>query len=331
MRLAPVTRPSRDGDSPAAQRRKRLERLQRLRRADQLAAEQGGVVSRRQLYRLELTRGEVRAQLRAGRWQRVGDGVIALHNGDVSEEGHLWSAVLHGGRHAMLDGEAALVASGLKRWTMDQIRVSVPKGGVGRRIGRYDIRCTRRWSATNRAPSGIPRVRPEIGAVHGALWAKTDRQATYLVTVTVQQGLTRPEDLGRALLTIKRDRRRTLLHQVVNDLLDGGRSLGELDVVRELRRRGLPPPAQQSLRKDKRGRYYLDLSWPDLHLVVEVDGIHHAWTENVVGDALRQNSLAMAGDTVLRVPLLGLRLCADDFYDQIEQAIRAAQTAALAA
>jgi very-short-patch-repair endonuclease len=57
--------------------------------------------------------------------------------------------------------------------------------------------------------------------------------------------------------------------------------------------------------------------------VVEVDGIHHTWVENVLGDALRQNSLAIAGDTVLRLPLLGLRTCADEFFDQIEEALRA--------
>lgn len=208
--------------------------------------------------------------------------------------------------------------------------MSVPPGGLARRVGRYDIRRTRRWSAENQTTGGIPRTRPEVAAVHGALWAKTDRQATYLLTVVVQQGLTRPEDLGRALLAVRRDKRRTLLHEVVNDLLDGGRALGELDVVRELRRRGLPPPVQQALRKGKRGRYYLDLYWPELHLVVEIDGIHHACAQNVVDDALRQNSLAMAGDTVLRVPLLGLRLRPVEFYDQIEEALRSALTRAAA-
>lgn len=78
------------------------------------------------------------------------------------------------------------------------------------------------------------------------------------------------------------------------------------------------------MRRDARGRYYLDLSWPTWRLVVEVDGIHHSWVENVVGDALRQNSLAISGDTVLRLPLLGLRLCPDEFYAQIEDALRAA-------
>ena len=54
---------------------------------------------------------------------------------------------------------------------------------------------------------------------------------------------------------------------------------------------------------------------------MEIDGIQHARAENVVGDALGQNALSIDGDTVLRLPLLGLRLAADDFLDQIEGAL----------
>ena len=112
-----------------------------------------------------------------------------------------------------------------------------------------------------------------------------------------------------------------MLALVVNDLLDGARSLGELDVSRELRRRGMPAPDRQVLRKDKKNRYYLDLYWHEYGLVVEIDGIHHAWAQNIVGDALRQNSLVISGDVVLRLPLLGLRLQPDDFFDQIGEAL----------
>ena len=193
-----------------------------------------------------------------------------------------------------------------------------------RRHRRYDIRETRRWSADDLAPTGIPRTRVEVAVVRAALWAATDKQATYLLTLVVQQGLARPESIAVELLRIRRDRRRLLLHAVLNDLLDGARSLGELDVARELRRRGLPPPARQVLRKDHAGRYFLDLYWPELKLVVEIDGIHHTWAENVVGDALRQNALVLHGDTVLRLPLLGLRLDADAFFTQVETAMVAA-------
>lgn len=285
-------------------------------------------MSRRQLYACRITRYEVRGQVRSGRWQLVTDQVVALHNGDISEPGHRWAAVISAGPRAQLDGAASLVEAGLKRFEYDRIRVSVPKGARvrTRRNARYDIRETRRWSRHDRAPGpGIPRTREPVAAVRAAIWARTDREATYVLTAAVQQGVVFPLELAREFLRIKRHRRRQLLHAVVNDLLDGARALGELEVGRELKRRGLPAPARQVLRKDKRGRYYLDLYWPDLKLVVEIDGIHHAWAENIVGDALRQNSLAIAGDTVLRVPLLGLRLAPDDFFGQIAEAIDAAR------
>lgn len=287
------------------------------------AGRQAYVVSRRQLYRLGLTRWEVGGQIRAGRWQRVGDQAVCIHSGPLEMESDRWAAVFQGGPRACLDGATALVACGLERFTVDRIRVSVPRGARVRRTQAYDIRQTRRWDREDVIVFGIPRTRPPVAAVRGALWAASDRQAILLVTMTVQQGIASVEDIGHELLRVRRDKRRLLLHAVVNDLLDGARSLGELDVASELRRRGLPAPERQVLRRDARNRYYLDLYWPLWKLVVEIDGIHHLWAENVVGDALRQNSLVLGDDRVLRLPLLGLRLRPDDFFDQIESGLRA--------
>ncbi|WP_210648997.1 hypothetical protein [Nocardioides sp. SYSU D00065] len=289
--------------------------------ARQLAARQGGVVSRPQLYDLGLTRYEVRGQVRGGRWQLVGDQSVCLHNSEISDAGHRWAAVFQSGPRACLDGASALVAGGLERYEVQRHRVSVPRGARVRRSAHYDIRQTRRWDASDLAVSGIPRTRPDVAAVRAALWAASDRQATYVLTLVVQQGLATAEELGRQSLRIRRDRRRRLVHTTILDLLDGARSLGELDVVRALRRRGLPPPTRQVLRRDGAHRYYLDLYWEDYALVVEVDGIHHTWATNVVGDALRQNSLVIARDRVLRLPLLGLRLEPDAFFAQIEEAL----------
>jgi hypothetical protein len=223
----------------------------------ELADAQGGVVSRRQAYAAGLTRWNIKGQVKARRWQLVGEQSVCLHNGTLSDEAHWWAAVFQGGPRAQLDGAAALVAGGLKGYTVDRIRVTVPRGAIVRRSPLYDIRQSRRWSAGDRAPSGVPRTRPPVAAVRGALWAVSDKQATYLLTLTVQQGLAPAEDVGREALRVKRHRRRHLVQTVVSDLLDGARSLGEIDVVRELRCRGLPEPTQQSLRKDTRGRYYL--------------------------------------------------------------------------
>lgn len=290
--------------------------------ARMLAELQDGVVSRRQLYALGVPRWLVRREVLSRRWIRVGDQAVRLHTGPLSPEGHRWAALFVGGPRAMLDGASSLVASGLERFDEARVRVSVPRGARIRHRREYDVRQTRRWSADDlfQGP-GIPRTRPAIAALRAALWARSDREATYVVTAAVQQGLVRPGELGVELLRIRRDRRRTMLHELVNELLDGARSLGELDVARALRERGLPAPERQVLRRDSRGRYYLDLYWPQFKLVVEIDGIHHTWAENVVGDALRQNALTMQGDRVLRLPLLGFRLEQEAFLDQIEQAM----------
>ncbi|MBZ5740083.1 endonuclease domain-containing protein [Nocardioides mangrovi] len=298
-------------------------RTRRVRRAVGAAARQGGVLSRRQLYALGVTRWEIRGHVRAGRWQLIGDQSVHLGNGELQELGEMWAAVFQGGPSACLDGASALIAAGLERFETARVRVSVPRGARVRRSRRFDIRQTRRWDRGDIVRSGIPRTPVPTAAVRAALWARTDREATYVLTLVVQQGLARPEDVASALLHVRRDKRRLLLHAVVNDLLDGARSLGELDVVQALRRRGLPPPQRQVLRKDGRNRYYLDLCWPDFGLVLEIDGIHHTWAENVIGDALRQNALALSGDTVLRLPLLGLRVDPDSFVAQVEAALRA--------
>ena len=106
-----------------------------------------------------------------------------------------------------------------------------------------------------------------------------------------------------------------------------GATLGRADRARHPRADDLWTTSELPGGRAQSGR---TLPWPDLALVVEIDGIHHARAENVVGDALRQNSLAIDGDTVLRVPLLGLRLEPAAFYDQIAEAISAKQAAAVA-
>ncbi|MDF1603045.1 DUF559 domain-containing protein [Nocardioides sp. YIM 152315] len=291
--------------------------------ARRLATQQGWVLSRRQLYSLGITRWEIRGQVRAHRWQLIGDQSVHLTNGDLSPTGEQWAAVVQGGPRACLDGGSALIAAGLERYELDRVRVSVPRGARVRRRRSFDIRQTRRWAEDDIVRVGIPRTRPATAAIRAALWARTDREATYVLLLTVQQRLATAAMVGTELLRVRRDRRRLLLHTVVNELLDGAQSLGEIDVGVLLRRRGLPAPSRQVVRQDGRGRYYLDLYWPAYHLVVEVDGIHHTWAQNVVGDALRQNALTLDGDTVLRIPLLGLRLEPEAFLDQVEDGLRA--------
>jgi very-short-patch-repair endonuclease len=214
-----------------------------------------------------------------------------------------------------------LIASGLTGYRSDSIRVSVPRGAKVRRARGLDIRQTRRWDADDMDSRGVPRTRIPVAAVRSALWAKTDRQAALLLTMSVQQGLTTAQDLGVEALRIKRDRRRRLVHDVILDLAGGVRSLGELDFARECRRRGLPEPSRQVVRRGRDGRHYLDVAWEQWRVAVEIDGVHHSWAVHVVSDALRQNAIVLQDMLVLRLPLLGFRVEPDAFFAQIEEAL----------
>ena len=297
-----------------------------------LTRDQDGVVSRTQLYDLGFTRAEVRNQVRARRWRRLGTHCLVVHTGPLPRDARYWSAVLEGGPRAVVDGASALVLAGLRHYEVGRIRVSVPRGARIRHRGTsVDIRQTRRWAADDTVRNGVPRTLPAVAAVRAALWAQSDRQAELLLTMTVQQGLARADELAHELLRIRRDKRRLLLNELVLELMGGIRSLGELDVVRGCRDRGLPEPDKQVCRRTPHGTYYLDFRWGRWRVVVEVDGIQHAWATNLVGDALRQNRLAIDGDTVLRLPVLGLRAEPEAFFAQIQQALEAAGWARLAA
>ena len=81
-------------------------------------------------------------------------------------------------------------------------------------------------------------------------------------------------------------------------------------------------PDRQVTHRASNGTYVLDARWDEFGVVVEVDGIQHVEVAQIVGDALRQNDVAMSGDVVLRLPLLGLRLQPDAFFAQISEALR---------
>jgi hypothetical protein len=287
------------------------------------AGDQSGVVSRSQVYALGVTRAEVRAHVRARRWRRIGRHALAVHCGPLPPEAQWWAAVLEGGPRAFLDGASALVASGLRNFTPTAIRVSVPKGAriLRRRRRGVDLRETRRWRADDVVSTGAPRSRPAVAAVRAALWAGSEREAALILTMAMQQGPCPVADVAQEMLRIRRDKRRSFINGMLIDLAGGVRSLSELDMVRGCRERGPPAPDLQVVRRTHSGSYYLDARWGRWGVVVEVDGIQHTWVQNVIADAIRHNAIATSSDLVLRMPVLGLRLCPDAFFEQVAEAL----------
>jgi hypothetical protein len=133
----------------------------------------------------------------------------------------------------------------------------------------------------------------------------------------VQQRLVSGEQLLDAVGRIRGRNRRAFIRLIARDVADGAQSLGELDFTALCRQHGLPEPTRQSLRHGQRGAVYLDVSWDDIGLVVEIDGSQHTWGLALTDDHLRQNELVLGDERVLRITLIGLRLHPSVFMEQV--------------
>lgn len=295
--------------------------LVKIELAEKLAADYGGVLSRRQLAELGIGRGPIARLVRDRRWALRGRWTIAVHCGSLEPTGNFWRAVHEVGGSALVDGTSALRAAGLRGLDDDVVHVSVHMRERSPDVPGVVIHKVSRRPADDRIPSGLPRTRPSLAALRATQWATSDRQAALFLVMPVQQRLVTGEHLRAMHVEYTGRRRRALVATLIDDIVDGAQSLGELDFAGLCRTRGLPVPERQVVVTGPDGRCYLDVRWRE-GLVVEIDGRQHFEGVASVADMLRQNELAMRGDMTLRIPLLGLRVDADAFLDQVEQALQ---------
>lgn len=276
-------------------------------------------MSLRQLYAAGVPRWLVRREVRVGRWQRPGRQTIVLHNGPLPDSAKRWVAVLEGGPRAALDGVTALQEAGITTLDDQTVHVIVARGSRRVRLKGVSYHESRRWSEADVIRVGIPRVAAPVAAVHAALWARTDREATLLLAVSVQQRKATPAELHDAATGIRRHRRRRLLADVVAELAGGVRSLNELDVAVAMRARGLPEPDRQRIRRRPSGRQYLDADFDDYEVTLEIDGPQHDEAAARLEDLVRDIGLATDGRTVVRIPMVAWRLGEGRVLDALEE------------
>ena len=204
------------------------------------------MLSRRQLSALGLTRWEAMAELDAARWTIVGPQAIRIGSALDAEDAYVWRCLISVSPLAVVAGLSALVLAGLSGITCDRVHVAVPKSSRPRRPPGVVVHETRRFDESKVRRSGIPRERPEFAAVHGALWAVSDRQAALIVAASVQQRIVTADALSEAVGTVRRHRRRRLLVAVMRDVCAGAESMGELDFAGMCRERAFPSPTGRS-------------------------------------------------------------------------------------
>lgn len=283
------------------------------------------VTSVRALIEAGWTSAGIRAQVRAGRWQRIGRAVI-LHNGEPTNAEVTRAGLIVLGPRAVTTAFTALEQWGLTGWQRNRIHVLVPRGA---RVVRPDeiplrIHYTDRWD-----PSTFNQHRqlhrPSPAAVRAASTFTNPRPACGLLAATVQQRLVRPADLVGAVENEPRVRHRAALLSAAHDIAGGAQALSEIDFAQLCRSSGLPQPVRQAVRTDPFGRRrYLDAEWrraDGQRVVVEVDGALHLVSQHWWDDQLRQNELVIDGDVVLRYPSVVVRCREPIVIDQLVRAL----------
>ena len=261
----------------------------------------------------------VRLEVRAGRWQAVGRQVVVLHNGPLTPEQTWWVALVTVGRRAALAGVTALQAGGALGLSDTLIHVITPKGSTPAKPRGVRVHESRRFREEGITGVGVRRQHPASAAVHAALWARTDRQATYFLVLTVQQRLASVAEVSEELDRVRRHGRLRLLRRVLVDLAGGVQSLGELDVAAAMRARGLPEPDRQSIRRRPSGTEYLDCDFPAYGITLEIDGAGHDEPDQQLSDLLRDITLTAEGRSVVRIKLVAWRLGADQVLDRLAE------------
>jgi hypothetical protein len=253
-----------------------------------------------------LTPAALRWRVNSRRWQRISRGLFVPYSGDLGGLDELWAALLWAGKGAALAGLTAARLDGLTGFRDERIHVLLP---AGRQVRKQPLDLSivthrsRLFGLDDVHPVRLPpRTRIARSLVDAAVWMRTDRGAESVLAAGVQQGLVRPRDLSAVVARNTRLGRRDVIAAVIGDIAGGAEALSEIDFTRlVVRAFDLPEPTRQESRYDLNGRRrWLDATWEEAKLIVEVDGRHHMDAGQWWDDMDRENQLKLQGYLVLR-------------------------------
>lgn len=250
--------------------------------------------------RLVRARPEVRRRVRSGTYRRHGACVV-LHKGPLTPLQLQWVGVLSAGPAAALARTSAMVADGMTGLRCRELVVVLPWTRTPSRVDGVRYVRTRVLSGSDVAAGALPRRTTVARAVVDEASRSSREGARTLLAMAVQQRRATPAQIRAVLDRLDPVRQSVLLQLTLADVEGGSQSLPELQFLDVLRRAGLPLPLRQVVRVRPDGRHYLDASWLDLGLVVEVYGSHHRDAGSWESDVLRQDELVLGGLTVVRV------------------------------
>lgn len=269
-----------------------------------LLIRQSGLARRDQLRLLGVSDAHIRSQCAAGRWREVSPTVVAADNGRLDADQLEWRAVLHP-TTGWLGGRSALARHGLRGYGPEAIHVLVPRDHRPDALDGVVQHVTGRPPALS-AAHAIPTTTSARAAVDACAWEPAARAAAGLVLAVVQQRICTVAEVLAELEAAGRVRHRRVVRDALDEAAAGAESLAEADVVRLVRRAGLPEPRRQV--RSVAGRHDLAVDLPDGRiLVLEVDGPQHETAEARWQDARRDAALTARGIITVRIPVFAVR------------------------
>lgn len=261
-----------------------------------LANMQHGVVARRQLLELGLSRRAIEHRLATGRLHLVSSGVYAVGRAELTRHGQWMVAVLGCGPGAMLSHGSAAALWGIgKEWREIEVtvRIASPRRRSGLRVRRRPTLADRHVTEREGVPvTGLVQTLVDLAAVHkrpAVERAINEADRLDLIdppTLRRELEVHRWEPGVRPLRTML-DRRTFRLTR------------------EELERRFLPLAEQVGLPLPLTNQWLngfeVDFYWPDLDFVVETDGLrYHRTPAEQARDRERDQAHTAAGMTQLR-------------------------------
>lgn len=246
----------------------------RLHQVRKLMQAQAGVVATQQLHALGVGYPIVRAELAAGRWIRLSEGIYFLGNTRPGMSSRRWAALLASGEGAVLSHNTAADIYGFaRRGASGRIEVSIPAErqevtvpGVRVRRSRLlpgKARTFDGWPITTAADTVLDLV-AEMRSPHDVVALLTDACRTKVVTAA---------EILKTMGRRKRQRHRQLVKDVLADVVGGVESILEHRyLVKVERSHGLPRGRRQVEAWAKGVPIQKDVEYDEYDTVVELDG-----------------------------------------------------------
>lgn len=241
----------------------------------------------------------VRRRIRLGAWQELLPGVVLRTTGTPTERQWQRAALLYAGAGAALSHATAAARWGLPVRAA-RVVVTRPGGSHPRSTERVWVRQSTR-SYRVLPLDGLATTAPARSVLDAALDLDQLRDVDDLFGRAFQRGLISVAALASELDAAPSAGSR-LPRLALAEVAAGSHAASEAQLLRLLRKAGLPLPELNAALATRAGTKYVDALWRSLGKGVEVDGrAYHLGPRQWQADLQRQNAVQSAGVVLLRV------------------------------